>query len=327
MDVQVILILLGATLLAWNLGANDASNCFGLAVSEKIVSYVLAVSLCSCFIILGAYLQGEAGIKTYSALAKSRSVVNEYNMALSITFASAFCIFVANSLKFSVSVSQVVVGAILGVSIVNKSFNIDACLKILLCWLLVPVISVLTSFAVYYVMHNIFKRLKVGILDYDIIVKYFLILIGCYASYTLGANNVANIVGVLPLDVFYGYGLIDKEIAFLAGVAISLGVITYSKKIMLVVGKGVLKIDGFGALVAVLSSAITLHIFAIIGVPVSSSHSIVGALLGVGLVRGGTEIKYKRIHSMCKAWVLTPIIAMLVSVFFYVVLNNQILAS
>ena len=323
MDIQIVLILIGALFLAWNLGANDASNCFGLAVSEKIVSYFLAVSLCSGFLIVGAFLQGSAGIETYNALSHSKNVINEYNMALSIAFASAICIFITNSLKFSVSVSQVVVGAILGTSIVNGSFNFKPLLKIVSCWALVPVVAVLISFIVYYVMFNIFKRLRVGILENDIIIKYLLIIIGCYASYSLGANNVANIVGVIPRAIIDTFNINNSAASFLAGIAISLGVITYSKKIMLVVGKGVLKIDGFGAVVAVLSSAMALHIFAIIGVPVSSSHSIIGALLGVGIIRGGTEIKYKKVSSLCISWCITPIMSMLVSMFFYVSLNSM----
>ena len=324
MDIQIVLILIGALFLAWTLGANDASNCFGLAVSEKIVSYLLGVCLCSGFLILGAFLQGSAGIETYNALSYSNNVINEFNMALGIAFASALCVFIANSLKLSASVSQVVVGAILGTSIVNHVFNFKPLLKIVLCWALVPIIAVLISFIVYYIMFNIFKRLKVGILDHDIIIKYLLIIIGCYASYSLGANNVANIVGVIPSSILTDFSLTTKQVAFVAGVAISLGVITYSKKIMLVVGKGVLKIDGFGAVVAMLSSAITLHVFAIIGVPVSSSHSIIGALLGVGLIRGGTEVKYKKISSLCISWCVTPIMSMLISMFFYISLNSML---
>ena len=101
MDIQIVLILIGALFLAWTLGANDASNCFGLAVSEKIVSYFLGVCLCSGFLILGAFLQGSAGIETYNALSYSNNVINEFNMALGIAFASALCVFIANSLKLS----------------------------------------------------------------------------------------------------------------------------------------------------------------------------------------------------------------------------------
>ena len=73
-----------------------------------------------------------------------------------------------------------------------------------------------------------------------------------------------------------------------------------------------------------LSSAITLHVFGIIGVPVSSSHSIIGALLGVGLIRGGTEVKYKKISSLCISWCVTPIMSMLISMFFYISLNSML---
>ena len=57
-----IIQYLGGTFLGWSLGANDSANVFGTAVTSKMVSYKLAIFLTAIFVILGAVLQGEAGI-------------------------------------------------------------------------------------------------------------------------------------------------------------------------------------------------------------------------------------------------------------------------
>lgn len=316
MDPQIIALVIGVAFLGWNLGANDASNCFGASVSSKIVSYKLAIILCSLFLILGALFQGSNGIETYQAISPQ-----SIQIALAVSFASAFSMFMANSLKLALSTSQAVVGAMVGISVVNHTFNLEPVLKIVLCWLLVPFSSLFISWIVYYILFNIFKRLNIGILTHDIIIRYLILLIGCYASYALGANNVANVVGALPQDIGK-FNFSNLDLSLIAAFLIALGVITYSKKIMYVVGRGILKIDGFGALVTVLASAITLHIFAFVGVPVSSNHSIIGALFGVGLIRGGTEIHYKKLSSIFVGWFVSPLISCVLAIAIYTIVTR-----
>jgi PiT family inorganic phosphate transporter len=132
---------------------------------------------------------------------------------------------------------------------------------------------------------------------------------GAYGAYALGANNVANVTGV-----FAGAGLITVRWAtIIGGVSIALGAVTYSKRVMLTVGGGLVKLDGFSAFVAVLSEAITVHIYAEIGVPVSTSQAIVGAVLGIGLVLGMRTINNRTLLNIVLAWVATPLIAGIVA--------------
>ena len=105
-----------------------------------------------------------------------------------------------------------------------------------------------------------------------------LVLVGTYASYALGANNVANATGIFSGQV----GLTDRELSFLGGTAIALGVMTYSRRVMLAVGSQIIRLNASTAFITVASMAVTVHIFAMIGVPVSTSQAIVGAIVGIG---------------------------------------------
>jgi PiT family inorganic phosphate transporter len=81
---------------------------------------------------------------------------------------------------------------------------------------------------------------------------------------------------------------------------------------MLTVGSRLVSLDAFSALVAILAQAATVHLFAIIGVPVSVSQAIVGAVLGIGLAKGVKTINRGLLLRVVFGWVGTPTIAGLV---------------
>ncbi len=141
-----------------------------------------------------------------------------------------------------------------------------------------------------------------------------LIVVGCYGAYSLGANNVANVTGI-----YIETGLLNIPQALIIGsLSICLGAITYSKRVMQTVGEKLVKLDPFSAFVAVLSMSIILNIYAIVGVPVSSSQAIVGGVLGIGFVKGVKTINLKTLTNIVIGWITTPLIAMMVSMAMYI---------
>ena len=106
--------------------------------------------------------------------------------------------------------------------------------------------------------------------------------------------------------------------------AIAVGVITYSKRVMMTVGGRLMPLSPVGAWVAVISHSVVLFLFASEGlesllasaglptiplVPVSSSQAVVGAVLGIGLLRGGRAIRWRVLGGIGLGWLATPIIA------------------
>ncbi len=96
-----------------------------------------------------------------------------------------------------------------------------------------------------------------------------LILVGAFGAYSLGANNIANVMGVFtnsielkPLNLLL-FSINKTQILFLIGsIAIAVGVFTYSKKVMLTVGNSIYKLSPATALIVVLSSSFVLFLFA-----------------------------------------------------------------
>jgi PiT family inorganic phosphate transporter len=82
---------------------------------------------------------------------------------------------------------------------------------------------------------------------------------------------------------------------------------------MTTVGKGIAPLSPFSALVCVLATGLTLHVFTQIGVPVSSSQAVVGTVVGVGLVGGMRTVSGKMLVRIVIGWTLTPFVAGILS--------------
>jgi PiT family inorganic phosphate transporter len=89
---------------------------------------------------------------------------------------------------------------------------------------------------------------------------------------------------------------------------------TFSKRVIRTVGSGLVPLDPFAALVVVLGQAITLNVYAMFGVPVSASQAVVGAVIGIGLVKGVKTIDIRVLLRVLFGWVGTPTIACALSV-------------
>ena len=295
-----MLSLLGGVFLGWSLGANDASNVFGSAVASRMLKFWTAAVLASVFVLLGALLQGQAGIETLKGLTQftlEQAVVSSVAAATTVT--------IMTILGLPVSTSQAVVGAILGIGILNQQLNLAGLGKVVVCWFGTPVGALVIAVIIYKVLAVFYNNLKINLFQSDMLIRLSLIAAGSYGSYALGANNVANVTAV-----FVGAGHLSVfSAALIGGLSIGLGIMTLSKRVMETVGKKLVRLDPFSALVVLLAEAITVHIFTFIGVPVSTSQAVIGAVLGVGIVKGISTVSGRTLVNILIAWLLTPAVA------------------
>jgi inorganic phosphate transporter, PiT family len=300
--------LASGAFLGWSLGANDASCVFGTAVSSRMVRFRTAALLTSLFVILGAVLNGSAGMMTISQL-------THQNLSTAfITAASAgLVVTIMTILKLPISVSQAVVGAVMGIGFFRHQAGFGELPKIVICWILTPVGAIIFSIILYLLLSRLLNSLNLNFIRQDGVLRTGLIVSGILGAYAMGANNVANVVGMF-VDT-NGLGLSPRLLALFGGVAISLGVVTFGKNVMYTVGHGLVPLDAFSALIAVLSQAVTVYIFALLGVPVSISQAMVGAVLGIGLLKGLRTINAKTVIFVLLGWVTTPVLAGLISWF------------
>ena len=226
------------------------------------------------------------------------------------TLAAAITINILTVLALPVSTSQAIVGSILAIGFTSGTLNNTVLLKITLSWVLSPIGAGIISYFLYRLLGWFIEARVRNVRIWSLIMKIGFYMAGIYGSYTLGANNVANTTGI-----FVKAGMVEPGTALLVGGgAIALGVLTYSKGVMSTVGKRITRMSDLAALTAVLAMDITVHIFTWIGVPVSTSQAIVGAVAGVGLVKSSKSINIRVIGKIGIGWLSTIAMSLLFTI-------------
>jgi PiT family inorganic phosphate transporter len=294
--------LLSGIFMGWSLGSNDSANIFGTAVFAKKIRYRTAVILCAIFVILGALLEGQGGMHTLSGLVDQTA-----DSAFAATLAAALTVTLMSVAKLPVSTSQAMVGAIIGIGILRGQVNLSGLSKVLIAWVATPIGTIIATLIFYPLFGALLRALRLNIFTRDLILKWGLIIAGCYGAYALGANNVANVTGVYTQTG----QLTVIQATLLGGGSIALGAVTYSRNVMITVGKKLVSLDPYGAFIAVFTMAVVVHTFAIIGVPVSTSQAIIGSVLGIGILKGVQTIKIRTLLMILFGWIGTPSIALI----------------
>jgi len=299
--------LLSGIYLGWALGANDAANVFGTGVTSGLVSYRLAVILTAIFVILGAVMEGTKCIGTVGYFTSLTLFT-----ALLVTLSAAITVTLMTRLKLPVSTSQAILGAIMGIAIVGEGWRglpMGKLTKVVLCWIFTPLGAAVISFLLFMGLGYLVNRIR-GLAVFTHLMRIGILVTGCFGAYALGSNNVANTTGA-----FVGAGLIAPlEGALIGGISIGVGAITYSRGVMISVGRRISLLDPFSALVVVLAGAITVYLYTQIGVPVSTSQAVVGAVAAIGLAKGIRTINKKMLFFVLLGWISTPLLAASLSI-------------
>lgn len=325
---MIFLFLTSGLFLGWTLGANDAANVFGSAVGSRMVSFTRAAIIASVFVIMGAVLQGAGATETLGRLGS----VNAIGGAFTVALGAGMTVFLMTRAGLPVSTTQAIVGAIIGWNFfTNNAVDPGALVQIVTTWITGPVLGALFAYLLYHLVKITRRRVKVHLLRYESLLRMGLMIAGAFGAYSLGANNIANVMGVfvpsIPLDTA-DFGIFSlngaQQLFFLGALAIAAGVLTYSRKVMETVGANLLELSSEAAFVVVLSQALVLFIFSSASlsglmvrlglppiplVPVSSTQVVVGAVLGIGLYKGVRNINLKVLGGIASGWITTPVAA------------------
>lgn len=339
---MVWFFLLSGLFLGWSLGANDAANAFGTAVGTRMVRFKTAALVASIFVILGAVIEGTGPTKTLNELGTVNAVAGSFIVAL----AAGLSVAIMTKLKLTVSTSQSIIGAIIGWNLF-AGFSTDWNLlgKIVSTWIFSPILAAVFSILFYYLFKKILWRLNVHLLRQDAYNRLALLAVGGFGAYSLGANNIANVMGVfVPVSPFTDISILNgltisrQQILFLIGaLAIAVGIYTYSERVMHTVGSDLFKLTPVAALIVVLSESLVLYLFASQGlkgwlegmglpsiplVPISSSQAVIGAVIGIALAKGGKGVNYKILRRISIGWIATPILAALICFISLFIMQN-----
>lgn len=332
-------LLTSGLFLGWSLGANDAANIIGTAVSTRMLKFRVVAGIACVFIIIGAMVDGAGATHTLGVLGDVNALAGSFTVAL----AAAVAVTLLIRKGLPVSVSQAIVGAIIGWNIFTASpTDVKSLINIVITWIVNPALACGFSFLIFNALKYIVAKSKIHMLELDIYTRVGLIIVAAFGSYSLGANNVAKVVGVFittsPFKdmVFFNFIHISgiNQLFLVGALSMALGVITYSHKTISTIGHQIFKLTPISAFASILAASLVLFLFSSEGlsklitsiglpaiplVPVSITQSMVGAVLGIGFAKGGRYINYKIIGKIAIGWAVTPISALiicLISLFF-----------
>jgi len=154
------------------------------------------------------------------------------------------------------------------------------------------------------------------------------VMTACTVAFAHGANDVANAAGPLAtiVDIFNGVSVSSKVtiplwVLVLGGAGIVLGISTWGYRVISTIGKKITEITPTRGFSAELSTAFIVLLFSKLGIPLSTSHVLVGSVLGVGIARGLATVNYKVIKNIIYSWILTIPIAMIFSAVIFLFLK------
>lgn len=343
-DIGFFIFLSSGLFLGWSLGANDAANIFGTAVTSRMLRFSTAAILCALFVILGAVIGGAGASHGLGKLGAVNALAGSFTVALS----AAITVFTMSKWGLPVSTTQAVVGGIIGWNLFSDSpTDLASLSQIAGTWIASPILGALFAWLIYLGLNVLIDHVKPHLLWLDQWTRLGLVLAGVFGAYSLGANNIGNVMGVFvassPLqDIQVGelFSLSAPQRLFLwGGCAIGAGVF-FSRPVMTTIGKGIVPIGPLGGWVVVISQALVLFIFSssslqqfVTGlglppiplVPVSSSQAVVGAVCGIALARGIKglrQIRWWEVGKIGVGWVITPISAALICFVMLFIVQN-----
>jgi len=169
----------------------------------------------------------------------------------------------------------------------------------------------------YATVEGIFRKLQVGT--------------SCYVAFAHGANDVANAIGpvaaIIPLaenGVMSASAPIPISLLALGGIGITFGCLTWGRRVMKTVGSRITSLTNTRGFSVDFGAATTVLVASKLGLPISTSHTVVGAVIGVGLARGLEAVDLSVIKKIIVSWLLTLPIAAGTSIGIFLLLKTVV---
>ncbi len=260
--------------------------------------------------------------------------------------AAAATVFVMSYLKFPVSANQSITGAIIGWGLFHANYsdpevlavNLPQIGKFAITWLINPLGAAIISFVLTLVVKKFLERRIMSMRNYDTFIRVGYLIAGAVAAYSIGVNSSASVTALyydlygaqtgvatnlfsdalLPtwqLPLLGEVSVAATLTALIGGVAIAVGVLTFSKRVMMTVGGSIAELNQVEGFLVIISMALTiLFMEKAMGIPVSTSQAVVGAVIGAGLVnsiktKSLSNVNFKVFGRIGIAWVSSPTVA------------------
>ena len=317
MFLFAVLIILVALTFDFLNGFHDAANSIATVVSTRVLSPRIAVVWAAVFNFIAAFTFGTAVAKTIGQGMVDLRYVNLY-VILSGLLGAIFWNLITWYFGLPISSSHALIGGYAGAAIAKAGWGVvvlSGWTKTLLFIILSPAIGMVLGAALMISVYWIFRHSAPLRVD-----RYFRRLqLFSAAAFSLGhgTNDAQKTMGIIAgvlftaklLDHFY----VPFWVVLMAHAAIGLGTLAGGWRIVKTMGMKITKLRPVGGFCAETAAAASILGNALAGIPVSTTHTIAGGIMGVGSIQGLTAVRWGVARTIVWAWVLTIPVSGIVS--------------
>jgi PiT family inorganic phosphate transporter len=324
----LLLVVLGlAVLFDYINGFHDTANAIATSVSTRALKPEHAILMSATANFVGA-LTGTAVAKT---IASGLATTPEGAAGQTVIAAALIGAIAWNLLTWRLGIpsssSHALIGGLLGAVIVSVGFaaiKLDGVRdKVLLPLVLSPIAGITVGFLVMVVLLNVFRRANPRRLNERF--RRLQVLSAAYMAFSHGSNDAQKTMGIMTLALFAAGVLPSSDIPLwviiLAASAISLGTAAGGWRIIRTMGQKVVKLDPVHGFAAETTAATIIFTASQFGMPVSTTHVISSAIMGVGASDRLSAVRWGVAGNIITAWVLTIPASAAVAALAYVVLD------
>jgi len=304
-------------------GFHDSANSIATVVSTKVLSPIAAVGMAAFFNFMAFLI---FPLKVATTIGKG--VVNPDVIDLTVIAAALVAAILWNLLTWwfglPSSSSHTLVGGLVGAAIASSGWGsmiVSGVLKIIIFIFIAPLLGMLISFFISALV--IFLARNHSPLGVDKYFRRLQLLSAAAFSLGHGGNDAQKSMGIIWVALIVtGYSSTEDDIALWivlsCHTAIALGTLTGGWRIVKTMGQKITKLKPFEGFCAETAGALTLFGATHFGVPVSTTHTITGAIIGAGARKGVSAVKWGVTGSIFWAWILTiPVSGVIGAVIFY----------
>jgi inorganic phosphate transporter, PiT family len=304
----VIIVVVLAILFDISNGYNDAANAIATVVSTRVLKPSQAVLLAGFMNVLGAFMT--------TAVAKTigKGVVDPAAITEGVVASALLAGFIWNTamtrIGLPVSASHALIGGLVGAAVSHGGFlilNLQGLTKIFLALLLSPVFGIVFGYAFMYLILGFCRNLSTAAVN-----KYFgklqIISASCMA-FSHGSNDAQKVMGIITLSLVSGGFLHSLEVPFWVilscALAMGFGTALGGWKVIKTIGVNMLKLEPIHGFAAETSAAVIIISASYFGLPVSTTHVVATAIMGVGATKRLTAVRWGIGKKIVNAWLLT----------------------
>ena len=193
--------------------------------------------------------------------------------------------------------------------------------------LLALFIAVIASSVLYWILKD-YEFEETGYQGVEKIFVWLQVITACYVAFAHGANDRSNAIGpmaavwqIYEQDVLQSEAVVPTWLILLGSAGITLGVMTWGARVMVTVGKKITHITPTRGFAAEFGAATTVLIFSMpfLAVPISTTHTLIGSVVGVGLAGGTSSVDFKVFGKIAASWVASIPAAAFGSIILYII--------